>query len=206
MRIVCISDTHHLENHMKEKIPEGDVLVHSGDFTNVGSKEDVVAFNNWIGKLPHKYKIVIAGNHDWLLYNKKNARKFLTNCIYLEDEETIIDGKIFYGSPWTPIFFCWAFMGTERELKEKWDNIPDHTDVLITHGPPYGILDRNIEGYYTGSKALIEKVLELKPKLHIFGHIHESYGVKRNDFTCFVNASTCNRSYVPVNKPIVVDI
>ena len=207
MKIVCISDTHHLHNLLKFEIPDGDILIHAGDFTNVGNKEDVVNFNKWLGKLPHKHKIVIAGNHDWLLYRKKNSRNLLTNCTYLEDEEVTIDGIKFYGSPYTPTFFNWAFMlDRGQPLVDKWKQIPQFTDVLITHGPPYGRLDRTIEGNDTGCEALLGRVLDIKPKYHIFGHIHEAHGMVRNDYTCFINASSCNRAYIPKQEPIVFNI
>jgi len=207
MRLVCISDTHNLHNYMKEPIPDGDVLICGGDITNVGKVDDVESFNRWIAKFPHKYKIVIAGNHDWLfMRNGKRARSFLPDCIYLENEEVTIEGIKFYGSPYTPVFFNWAFMLPGKELEKEWAKIPNDTDVLITHGPPFGRLDMNLEGQHCGCERLLNRILDIKPKVHIFGHIHEAYGIVANDYTTFINASICTRSYAPSQKPIVWDL
>lgn len=221
MRIVCISDTH--ETKIRD-IPPGDVLVHAGDFTYEGQPDAVAAFNHWLGNLPHKHKIVIAGNHDitfdldyyeknWKRYNsdKQDAiatKNLLTNCIYLEDSEVTIDGIRFYGSPWQPEFCDWAFnVKTEEEIRKYWDLIPIGVDVLLTHGPAKGhggiTFDRIEVGCPELKKAILERV---KPTLHVCGHIHEGYGVSKEGNTYFVNASSVNYSYLPKNNPIVVDI
>jgi Icc-related predicted phosphoesterase len=202
MKLIAIADTHGL--HRSLEIPDGDVLIHAGDLTRHGSLDDVLEFNEFLGTLPYPHKIVIAGNHDLCFENHRKAcEELLTNCTYLQDQEVIIDGVKFYGSPWQPWFYDWAF-NLERgpEIRAKWDLIPEDTDVLITHGPPHGIGDLTTRGDKTGCQDLLEVIKEIKPKLHIFGHIHEGYGVSSNGTSTFINASTCDQLYQPVNPPI----
>jgi len=205
MKIVTISDTHGM--HRSLNMPDGDVLIHAGDFSSHGSLEDVSEFNEWLGGLNYLHKIVIAGNHELCLErDTEKAEALITNAIYLKDSSVVIDGVKFYGAPWQPCFFNWAF-NLERgtELKEKWDLIDSDTDVLITHGPPHGYLDETLEGEHVGCEELIKVVCCIKPKLHIFGHIHYGYGSVRVGATTFVNASTCTERYAPVNEPLVFD-
>ncbi len=190
MRIVCISDTHGW--HDRADVPEGDVLVHAGDITRHGSLKDVEDFDRWLGALPHEHKIVICGNHDWCFQETPaEARARLTNATYLEDSGCEIEGLKFYGSPWTPWFSDWAFMLPRgSELAAKWAQIPNELAVLITHGPSEGILDRNRIGECCGCRDLLYRVLEVKPRLHVFGHIHEAAGRADIAGTIFLNAST----------------
>ncbi len=206
MRIVCVSDTH--LKHDEITLPDGDVLIHAGDSTSRGRAHEIDAVNTWFGKQKHKNKILIAGNHDFGFEQDVFARNQIIHAHYLEDEELIIDGVKFWGSPWQPRFFNWAF-NLERgaPLRKKWDLIPKDTNVLITHGPPFGILDMTDRGEPVGCEALRPKVLELEHlKLHVFGHIHESYGVHDNGYTKFVNASICTLRYQATNLPIVIDL
>ncbi len=206
MVIVAISDTHGL--HASLDIPEGDVLIHAGDLTRLGSLDDVIAFNDFLGTLPHPNKIIIAGNHDLCFENhRKVCEGLLTNCIYLQDQEIIINGVKFYGSPWQPWFYDWAFnLKRGPEIRTKWDLIPEDTDVLITHGPPYGIGDMTIRGEQTGCQDLLEVVEKIKPRVHIYGHIHEGYGITSNKATTFINASCCDHLYQMVNPPLVFEL
>tara|TARA_R110002073_G_scaffold128374_2_gene274096 strand:- start:242 stop:643 length:402 start_codon:yes stop_codon:yes gene_type:complete len=131
----------------------------------------------------------------------------MTNCIYLQDESVEIEGLKIYGSPWQPWFFNWAFnLRTPEELKEKWDKIPEDTDVLVTHGPPLGILDLTMDGLNVGCSELIKAVERIKPRAHIFGHIHEGYGDTMLDGCIFVNASINTHRYRPINEPIIFEI
>lgn len=173
MRIVCISDTH--GKHRSMKIPDGDVLIHAGDLTPRGHEKDIKDVNEWLGTLPHKHKIMIAGNHDFQFeINPVNARSWITNAHYLCDESLTLDGVKFYGSPWQPRFFDWAFNKDRgAPLKAIWDKIPLDTDVLITHGPPHGILDLTFDKIKAGCEELLLAVQRIKPKVHVFGHIHE---------------------------------
>ncbi|MCS6866407.1 MAG: metallophosphatase domain-containing protein [Gemmataceae bacterium] len=189
VRIVCVADTHGFHTHTH--IPPGDVLIHAGDCTRHGTLEDIDAFNAWLGTLPHPHKVVIAGNHDFAFQEAPTAaRQRLTHAIYLEDAACTLAGLTFYGSPWTPTFFDWAFMLPEEQLAAKWQAIPAGVDILITHGPPRGILDRTHRGQSAGSATLFERVQIVQPRLHVFGHIHEAAGRAEIDGTIFLNAST----------------
>ncbi|MFC1879552.1 metallophosphatase domain-containing protein [Chloroflexota bacterium] len=206
LRIVVISDTHSL--HHQVNIPDGDILVHAGDLTDTGTQAQVGAFNDFWATLPHRHKIVIAGNHDFYFeQSPQEARALLTNCNYLQDEAISIESLKFYGSPWTPWFYDWAFnLQRGAPLREKWEMIPPDTQVLITHGPPSGYGDRTTRGEQTGCADLLDAVARIKPWLHIYGHIHEGAGIRRTKYTTFLNASSCDLMYQPVNPAVVVDI
>jgi Icc-related predicted phosphoesterase len=213
VRLVFISDTH-LE--LLDGVPDGDILVHCGDYSFVGTENDTIAFNSWLKKQPHSHKIVIPGNHDWIAYNDGvRFRQIMSAATVLIDEEVTIEGLRFYGSPWTPKFGTWAFMRERWKMDQIWNNIPDGIDVLITHGPPRGILDEILRfdsfknqwaTINTGCLALSKRVLEVKPKIHAFGHIHDGAGKLDMYGIHFVNASIMNDQYLPTNKPIVVDL
>lgn len=206
IRIVAISDTHGL--HRRLQVPDGDILVHAGDVTAHGQLAQVADFNAWLGDLPHRHKVMIAGNHDFCFERQPvKTAALLTNCIYLLDEAITLDGLHFYGSPWQPWFYDWAFnLPRGPEIRSKWELIPAQTDVLITHGPPLGYGDLTSLGEQVGCADLLEVVGAKRPKFHIFGHIHEGYGVTQNEHTTFVNASSCNLQYEPVQRPLVLDV
>ncbi len=206
MKIVAISDTHALHRHLS--IPDGDVLVHAGDITRKGDLPELADFNEWLGSLPHQDKIVIAGNHDLCFEQEPEiARDTLSNCIYLQDEEIIISGIKFYGSPWQPWFHNWAFnLQKGEQLRQKWDLIPADTQILITHAPPYQIGDRLKQGNCVGCEELLDAVKRIKPQIHIFGHIHEGYGKIETHETQFINACSCNYLYQAVNQPLVTSL
>jgi Icc-related predicted phosphoesterase len=206
---VCISDTHGL--HRKVAVPEGDLLIHAGDFMRTGAYfEEIADFNDWLGEQPHPHKIVVAGNHD-LLFEKApdKARADLTNALYLENEGIVFGGITFWGSPMTPVFANWAFQ-VERGAASRryWDSIPLGTDVVITHGPPYGTLDKpDILAPHLGCQDLIKAILRAKPRLHVFGHIHGGYGQEVGpNGTCMVNAAVLDQQYALTNAPILVSI
>lgn len=201
MKIVCISDTH--EQHRNIEIPDGDILIHAGDFTFQGDWRWYADVDNWLFSLPHEHKIIVAGNHDFDFY------KFPWRCITLENDEVVIEGLRIWGSPYTPTFGNWAFMEDRgKRIREIWKKIPDGLDVLITHGPMYGIGDLTPRHQNVGCDDLTAKVWSLKnpPRLHVFGHIHHGYGKVQDGRTLHVNASICNEDYSPDNEPIVVDL
>ena len=213
LKFLCLSDTH--GHHDDIQLPAADVLLHTGDFTMRGRIEEIEDFNNWLGTLPYEHKIVIAGNHDKGLdkvLKKENAvdgHTILSNCTYLEDEEITIGGYKIYGSPWVPQFGYWGFMKSRASLNETWDKIPIDTDILLTHGPPLGILDHCESGALAGCMHLLDTVINrVKPKFHVFGHIHESRGLTRSGLsdTSFINAATCTILYRPDNKPIIFEL
>jgi len=220
MRIVIISDTHGLHEHMRYPLPKGDILIHAGDATNVGNENDIREFIYWFQNLKgFDTKILVAGNHDWgferkepWLYHYINEENLSqSDVVYLEDESfTIEDPKFsrpikFYGSPWQPEFFNWAFNVPRDQLYLHWEKIPKDTDVLITHGPPQDILD-HVRYIPQGCGSLRVYVEKIKPVLHVFGHIHEGHGSDMKDGTLYINAAICTRGYLPINKPIIVKL
>ena len=211
MKIICISDTHGLHGHLKDKIPNGDMIIHSGDFCNNGDYFECVQFFNWFGTLPHKYKLVIAGNHD--LWMEKASRSEINAIIppgihYLQDEGVTIEGLKFWGSPVQPEFFNWAFNRNRGPaIQQHWDLIPKDTDVLISHGPPMSVLDKAPGDLHVGCANLFTTITEqLKLKLHVFGHIHNSYGIEVKNNTMFVNAAICTERYKPTNAPRTIEL
>jgi Icc-related predicted phosphoesterase len=207
-RIVCLSDTHNRQGQFH--VPDGDILVHAGDLTGRGTLPEIAAVNEWLGRLPHRHKILIAGNHDFL-FEEENllARSLITNATYLQDSEASAEGVKIWGSPWQPWFYDWAFNLRRGEaLREKWEMIPEDTDILITHGPPMGILDEIASGERVGCEDLRDRLagMSAPPGLHVFGHIHEAYGIERGPRTTHVNAAICDLGYRPVNPPIVIDL
>ena len=208
MRIVCISDTHNRVSDLV--LPDGDVLVVAGDFCGRGTDYEVVLFHEYLSSQAHKHKVIVAGNHDWPFYRPATpeVRLFKKSFTYLEDSGCTIEGVKFWGSPWQPEFFNWAFnLPRGERLAEKWRMVPSDTDVLGTHGPPFGILDVVPEGTRVGCEDLAAEVLyRIKPKVHIFGHVHYSYGIDYRGPTTFANASICTEGYRPDNLPIVIDV
>lgn len=208
MRLVLLSDTHN--QHERLVMPPGDILVHAGDATVRGRPQEVIKFLDWFEAQPYRYKIFIAGNHDFLFEQDPYLAQAFTvqrNMIYLLDDAIELEGVNFYGSPWQPEFCNWAFnLPRGDALKRKWAKIPDNTDVLITHGPPAGILDMVAAGEHVGCEDLLHRVREIAPKIHVFGHIHEAYGLYREGKTLFVNAANCDLKYNPINSPYVVEL
>lgn len=214
MNIIATSDLHGYHPNFSKW---GEVIVIAGDLTPMGTAIDVAEFSNWILRLAHDYRAIVfvAGNHDWhfqetgpQLARFKARWAEAGNIFYLEDSGCEIDGVKFWGSPWTPMFFNWAFMREDEDLKEYWDKIPDDTDVLVTHGPPFAILDQTRRGPNAGSETLRQAVLgRVLPKVHIFGHIHEAYGETASlgdPSVHFINAAYCDLDYEPVQPPIHV--
>ncbi len=219
MKVVCISDTHRMHGYLD--VPDGDILIHAGDFTDWGSLNDILDFSEWLKSLPHKSKIIVAGNHDikFESYPEMAIAALKNKCkevIYLNNKIVEVNGLKIFGCPYTPRFAgSFQLDLTQEGDKEFWETlIPDCIDILVTHGPPYGILDsvkRGFDGAFEtencGSRGLLDRVIKIKPKLHVFGHIHESYGkIKQRYGITFVNASCLNWRYNELNKPIVVEI
>jgi Icc-related predicted phosphoesterase len=217
MRLVVTSDCHGKLD--QASLPSGDILILGGDLlANHSGDPDTDAalqlselrdVDTYCGALGFKHVLMIAGNHDWVFERYKGAHQVLKNIVYLEDSGIEIDGVRFWGSPHQPWFYDWAFNHPRngRALSHYWSLIPDDTNVLITHGPPFGILDLPFgKGEPAGCELLLKRVSEVKPRVHIFGHIHGSYGQQRTGPTLFVNACLCNELYHPVNAPHVIDL
>ena len=227
LRVVCISDTHGKHRKLMD-IPSGDVLLHCGDFTDRGTHEEIRDFNDWLGTLPHQHKVVIAGNHDVCMdaveydlhwdkafahkqyNNPRLSRALLDNCTYLEDRSVVIQGIKIFGSPMTPPNpgRPGAFnVARGFADQQHWAKVPADVDLLVTHGPPHGILDTTFTGMHVGSEALLKEVVSrIRPRLHVFGHIHEAYGATRVGGTVFVNGASNTLFAKPLHSPVVLDI
>lgn len=190
LRFVIVSDTHRSFSH---PIPDGDVWIHAGDSELTASEMD-----SWAASLPHKHKLVVCGNMDRRLEREKHK---LQNVTYLQDSHVVLSGIKVYGSPWTPEFVGVFQMESGQVAHEVWEKVPPDVDVLITHGPPKGVLDRTSRGFTVGDEHLRRVVEQIKPRLHCFGHVHESYGTMQTDDTIFCNAAVFNGK-----PPIVVDV
>lgn len=185
-----MADTHLY--HQDLEVPEGDVLVHAGDMTRSGTPVQLAEVAAWLRGFSHPHKIVVAGNHDRALeYDPVSARSLFDGLTYLQDASVTIDGVKFYGSPWQPEFHSWAFnLPRGPEIAKRWAAIPDDTDVLITHGPPRGIGDRCGMDERAGCEDLLARVRVVKPRLHLFGHIHQDRGQWTIGDTHFANVTT----------------
>lgn len=218
MIITLISDTHNKHKQITSSLPGGDLILHAGDLSSLGYKHEIESFCTWFNKLNnYEFKVFISGNHDFMFEKDPDQAKEIyssyKNIDYLQDNGMKIqigDGpevKI-YGSPWQPEFYNWAFNlprnGTE--LEEKWSAIPEDTDILITHGPAHGYLDRVIGGWENlGCEKLTEAIKIKKPKIHVCGHIHSGYGYLFDGDTHFINASVLDEQYYYTQKPLTVD-
>jgi Icc-related predicted phosphoesterase len=213
MKIVFISDTHGKHKILTSKaynniLGEGHLLIHAGDCTNVGKPHEIKEFLDWFSDTPFTHKIFVAGNHDfWFEKNHDIAQEYKDKGVkYLFDDMVDIDGVKIYGSPWQPEFYNWAFnLPRGEKLAEKWVKIPEGLDILVTHGPAYGMVDATIQGISVGCHDLFQRVVKVKPKIHVCGHIHWSYGQKTFDGIEFINASILNEGYFYENKPIAIE-
>jgi Icc-related predicted phosphoesterase len=201
MLIDCISDLH----GFFPDLAGGDILIIAGDLTARNTKEEYDAFISWLTKLPYRCKIVVAGNHDGLIEQGIVTISNEKDIHYLCDSGIEFEGLKIWGSPYTPTFGSWYFMCNRgEEIKKHWDCIPSDIDILVTHGPPYGIFDKNLDGHLVGCEELRKAVQErIKPRIHCFGHIHEGgASMTEIDGTTYVNCSYVDVQYRPVNRPI----
>jgi len=207
MRIVIISDTH--GGHEELGPLSGDVLIHCGDSEIPGynDPEDVARLDAWFGRQAFGTILYVGGNHDFGVEAlSKAGRPVFQNALYLEGDGIEIGGLHFYGAPWVPQLARWAFYQSPSALAARWAQIPSRTDVLITHTPPRGILDRNRQGIACGCEALTRRLAVLRPRLHCFGHVHASAGTLDNEGTRYVNAANVNSRYQVVRGPYSQDL
>lgn len=234
MKLIVISDTH----GYKPPLPSGDVLIHCGDMTAYGSEEETRNYLTWMSEQPFFMKLVVPGNHDlWLYEEYKQAiehdlsdlywiqKQYRENGIHiLIDEQVTLDPGLtickdqkysFYGSPWTPMFNNWAFMEEDKNLHKYFQKIPEGVDVLVTHGPAYGILDKPSYQLRLGSQSLLYHINRAKPKHHVFGHIHASYGMYPPYFagsdqeepdTWHYNCAIMGEDYKPTHEPVEIEL
>lgn len=216
IKVVCVSDSH---TQLPHSLPNGDILIHAGDWSNNGSVPDLMKFCNFIKSNSIRYRsiVVIAGNHDWCAQNTPQLVQDAigkAGATYLNDSGAVIDGLKIWGSPVTPWFYDWAFNKHRGEqIQQHWDLIPEDTQVLITHGPPYGIGDElsqrgSSPGTHVGCANLMSTIdSRLKNlKLHVFGHIHEGHGTYGKSGVTYVNASILDDRYQQTNNPITVEL
>lgn len=233
-----MSDSHSLHDQLNFKIEDlinpkdENILIHSGDCTNKGTDSEIKDFIDWFSNIElFDKKIFIAGNHDFgfekinkIPYHSTQIPEVVKmvnpielnkhNVVYLEDQEykfksvSLKRTLKFYGSPWQPEFYNWAFNLPidGDELKKVWKKIPSDTDILLTHGPAYGLLDLTPDFRSVGCSLLRRRITDVKPLIHNFGHIHHSNGETFHNGTYFVNSSICDEKYRPVNQPKVIDL
>ncbi len=189
IELVLLSDTHEL--HRELDVPYGDVLIYAGDFTMFNrSLRAIEDFNAWLGELPHRHKIVVPGNHEFFLESDPSRRSLLHNATVLINEGVEVHGLRIWGTPVTPLRGGAFGMSSAEDRRRLYGQIPVGTDILISHGPPHGILDSAPEsGFHSGCTELFDAVMRLRPKLHIFGHIHGAYGIHETSDTIFMNAA-----------------
>ena len=189
LTIVCISDTHEL--HRELDVPHGDILIHAGDLTMFSkSASAILDFNEWLGDLPHRWKILIPGNHEFFLESDPSKRRLIANATVLINEGVEVAGLKIWGSPVTPLYGGAFGLSSPADRARLYGEIPEDVDILVTHGPPYGILDRSPGTlHHAGCPQLLEAVTRLKPRLHIFGHVHGAHGLVSIGDTLFVNAA-----------------
>lgn len=232
MKIAMISDVHGKWN--KIQIPECDLLISAGDYSFKGEKHMVEDFHKWLNKQEAGYVISVQGNHElWVEQNfeqaKDIAEKACPGVHFIGDGQAVnIEGFNIYGSAITPWFYNWAWNRTRGDvtgthyfsgkvksalpIKQEWDKIPDNTNILVTHGPPKGILDMvtfvdDTPKERVGCDDLMNRILQLPElKLHVFGHIHCGAGEHYFNGVKYVNASICDEQYMPTNPVRIIEL
>lgn len=217
MKLVIVSDTHGCDFSLLN-LPEADMLIHAGDWTNRGTIEEVSKFNAICGKVLDKYRLgiyVTPGNHDWLAQTDYDlCERLLTNCNLMINEGIESEGIKFWFSPYTPFFCNWAFMEEAEELEQIWSKIPEDTNVLITHGGPHKVLDLTNEYMNVGCRELAKRVSHLEHlRLHAFGHIHSAAGITKKinnvlntQEVTFANVAICDEDYRMSNKATIFEV
>lgn len=205
MRLVCLADTHNL--HHEIPIPDGDVLIHAGDFTDAGTRNETNNFLRWMDGLPHQHKIIVPGNHDFFFEKNEQIATLPPSITLLINEGVTIGGKLFWGSPVTPGIGNWAFnRDFGEEMAQIWRLIPHDTDILITHTPPYGVMDQIENGLRLGCEELSKFLKIVEPKLHLFGHVHYSSGSLKRQNTDFHNLSILDERLRIMHLPTIIDL
>lgn len=217
MKITFISDTHNKHNQITSFLTGGDLLIHAGDISSRGYINEIENFARWYDSIDnYDTKVFISGNHDFGFQDDSEKVKGLLTGYktidYLQDDWMGIGEDVdtmikIWGSPWQPEFHNWAFnLPRGEKIMEKWNLIPTDTDILITHGPVHGKLDFvPYDGLNVGCEDLLVKIQEIKPKIHVCGHIHEGYGYVFDGTTHFINAAVLNGRYEFRNKPLMVE-
>ena len=207
MKIVVVSDTH--DQHEALGVLQGDLLIHCGD-VGMGdgpSGREIERLDAWFARQRFGAIVCIGGNHDFELQEQvAQGRTVFRHAHYLQDQTHVFQGLKLYGSPWVPELADWAFHAGPAVLRRRWNAIPDDTDILVTHTPPRGLLDRNSSGRACGCPLLRQRLRSLRLRLHCFGHIHASTGMKLHEGTWYVNAAVVDRSYRVARAPCEIDL
>lgn len=214
MRLVVTSDTHHPVG--LKFIPNGDIFIHAGDLMNTGYPEDFHKCIQWLAELPHKTKIFVPGNHDFHMMNYpgpalQELRRIGVTVIGLPGNTNFAtykleNGMSILGLPFVTGLDRWAFNTTEQKIWKYIDGMGRH-DIIISHAPAYGILDKlNITKESVGIKAYRNYLTKYKPAIWCHGHIHEAYGAHIAEKCKFFNVAMCDRKHRHVNPPIVIDL
>jgi len=188
MTILQISDTHNKHQQLTD-LPTADVIIHCGDFTDRGTEEEVLDFLNWFIDLPYHHKIFVVGNHDLCLWDAVDIEDLPDNVHFLQDRGCEINGYKFFGL---------AYNHLERY-------IPDDLDILVTHEPPFRILDKS-NGKHWGNDSLRNRVLQAKPRYHLFGHAHDGYGTEKRNGIIFSNGASLDDFYKVCHEPILLQV
>jgi predicted phosphohydrolase len=204
--LVLMADTHEL--HREVEVPAGDVLIHAGDFTMFSRSELAISdFNDWLGNLPHRHKIICGGNHELFLSADPERRSLISNARVLLDEGVeLVEGLRLWASPVTPGYGDAFGMISPEARARHWAKVPE-VDVLITHGPPLGVLDRSPgQGEGIGDPELLAAVQRIRPLLHVFGHVHAGYGQISVGGTLHVNCALLGMDGAIAHPPVVLRI
>jgi predicted phosphodiesterase len=207
MKLVAVSDLH----GTLPSIPPCDLLLIAGDVCPATGHSIArqaswldTDFRRWLGQVPARKIIGVAGNHDFIFEQAPQQVPDGLPWVYLQDSGTRWEGLSIWGTPWQPWFFDWAFNLYERDLAAKWQLIPEGTDVLVLHGPPFGYgdgvpRDEGIE--HTGSRSLLERIQLVAPRVAVFGHIHEGRGEWQVGRTLLANVTILDEGYRHVHEP-----
>ena len=196
MKILHISDTHG-KHRLLEDLPKADLIIHTGDISENGTDGEVLDFIKWFGNLDYQHKIFVAGNHD-LCLDGEEIEGLPEKCHYLCNSGVEIDGIKFWGVPY---FLSDELNGNTPQLLSQ---IPHDIEVLVTHRPPYGILDFECNNHF-GCIDLLQVVQKVRPKYHLFGHVHARYGVEKSKYTTFINSSLVRKGNI-TNSPFLLEI
>lgn len=205
VRLVLMGDTHEL--HRECDLPDGDILIHTGDFSMMSrSFAAIEDFDEWLGELPHRFKLVVPGNHEFALEDSAR-RGLISNARLLINESVEVMGLKIWGSPVTPL--CGAAFGliSDRDRARLYNQIPEDTDIVVTHGPPYGVLDQApSSGHHEGCHQLLAAMQRVKPRLHVFGHVHGCFGRMDTPETLFANVALLGSDGSLSNQPVVLQM
>ena len=205
MRIVCLADTH--GQHENLLVPEGDVLIHAGDCTDGGTRQESIQFLNWFSAQPHELKIIVPGNHDFYFEKTEIEEILPSNINLLIDSGLEHQGLNFWGSPYSPVTPNWAFSRERgKDIAEHWNLIPENVDFLITHTPPYKILDEIGSGEKLGCEELARAIEEKNPGHHLFGHIHFAAGTTVKNGIPYFNTTILDERMRIMHSPAVIQI